>query len=39
LLRNAFWPSKRTDPLYRARTRAILDFVRGRGGPLMVLEP
>jgi GT2 family glycosyltransferase len=39
LLRNAFWPSKRTDPLYRARTRAILDFVRGRGGPLMVPEP
>jgi GT2 family glycosyltransferase len=38
-LRNAFWPGRRTDPLYRARTRAILDFVRGRAGPLMAPEP
>lgn len=38
-LRNALWPGKRADPMYRARTRAILDFVRGRSGPLIVPEP
>lgn len=32
-LRNAFWPERRSDPQYRARTVAILDFMRGRTGP------
>ena len=39
MVRNAFWPAKRGDALYRARTLAILDFVRGRTGPLLATEP
>jgi GT2 family glycosyltransferase len=39
VLRNAFWPERRTDTLYRARTKAILDFVRGRSGPWLAAEP
>ena len=39
VVRNAFWPGRRTDLLYRARTLAILDFVRGRTGPLLAAKP
>ena len=39
LARNAFWPTRRGDALYRARTHAILDFIRGRTGPLLAAEP
>jgi GT2 family glycosyltransferase len=31
-LRNAFWPARRSDAHYRARTFAIVDFIRGRTG-------
>jgi GT2 family glycosyltransferase len=32
-VRNALWPARRRDAHYRARTFAILDFIRGRTGP------
>jgi len=32
-IRHAFWPARRGDAHYRARTFAILDFIRGRTGP------
>lgn len=34
IARNAFFPSHRRDPLYRARTRALIDAFLGRTGPL-----
>lgn len=37
VLRNAISPNHRRDPTYQARTRALLDVVRGRTGPAPVI--